>query len=333
MKRLSVVLFFVPLIAYAQLALPGFDGAVRMSLTPTEPHPQDIAKVTLESSLIDLSASDIVWYVDSKKVPGTGTSLSVRLGALGSQTSVSARITTPEGSILGTDTTLTPTSVDLLYDADTYVPPFYAGRSLPSAGSGLRVQAIAHFVKGGVEVKPSDIIYTWHRSGRVLGTASGRGRDTLSTGSPNLYGSDDISVTAESVDGDFRGSASVTVRSFEPVLRLYEDNPLFGLRLDQALASTTHTSGREMTFAAIPFFSTISSPSDPSLTYDWGVNGSSVSTSAAAPHELTLGAAEGGSALLTLSMADSSNIFFTADARWRIVFDTADVSGDPFRKE
>ncbi len=331
MKRLSVVLFFVPLIAYAQLVLPGFDGAVRMSIEPSYPHPQETATVTLESTLIDLSHADIVWYVDGKRVPGSATSLPVALSAAGSRTSVSAQITTAEGSILGADTTITPTSIDLLYESDTYVPPFYAGRSLPSAGSTLRVQALVHFVRpDGSEVKPSDITYTWRRDGRVLGSVSGRGRDTLSTDAPYLYGSSVIALDAESVDGSFHGNASVTVRSVEPVLRLYQDHPLFGLRLDQAVASTSRFVEREMTFAAIPFFGAFRTPTDPSLSYEWTVDGSHVDSSAAAPHELTLGAPEGGSAALAVDVSQGSNIFFGASGRWRIIFDTAPRTNELF---
>jgi hypothetical protein len=324
MKRLVAALFFLPLMAHAQLLLPGFSGSVRMSLSPENPGPRTTVIVNLESGLIDLSQATISWYVDGKRVAANGTSLPVPLGALGAQTDVSAQIITAEGSILGAETTITPTYVDLLYDTSSYVPPFYQGRALPSAGSSLRVHAMAHFAKAdGTEVKPADIIYTWKRDGQVLGALSGRGRDTLLTDSPYLFGSNTISVVAESSDGLFTGSASVAVNSVEPVLRLYEDHPLFGLRLGQALASTTQIAEREMTFALIPFFATVRSPADPSLQYEWSVNGSAVNTSADAPHELALGAQEGGSAVLRIGLTQSSNIFFDAQGSWRIDFNSS----------
>jgi hypothetical protein len=324
MKRLAAALFLLPLIAHAQLLLPGFSGAVRMSLSPENPEPGTTVLVTLESGLVDLSHATVAWYVDGKRIAAEGSRVSIPLGRLGTQTDVSAQITTSDGSIVGAETTITPTSVDLLYDTSAYVPPFYEGRALPSAGSSLRVYAMAHFTKpDGTELKPADIIYTWKRGGQVMGSQSGRGRDVLVADAPYLFGSDVISLAAESADGLFTGGASITVRSVEPVLRLYEDHPLFGLRLGQALASTTRISEREMTFALIPFFATVRSPADASLQYDWTVNGSPVNTSADAPHELALGAQEGGSALMQVSLTQSSNIFFDAQGSWRIVFDSS----------
>lgn len=331
MRRLGFVLMLaLPFVVHAQYTLPGFSGAVRIALTPSQPTPNSTVTASLESGLIDTDTATIAWYVDGRRLPTTDARIPVTLGNLGTRTSVSATVTTAEGSIVSADTTIIPTTIDLLYESDSYTPPFYNGRALPSAGSHLIVQAFAHFVDGATEVKPADIVYSWKRNGQVLLAASGRGKSTLVTDAPYLYGTDTITLSAASVDGAFTGERTIRIPSVEPVIRLYQDHPLFGLRLDQALATSTDIVEREMTFAAIPFFATIASPADPTLSYDWRVNGSRVDTGTNVPYELTLGAEQGGGARLSLALSQSTNIFFGSDTSWTIRFGASAPADDIF---
>lgn len=284
----------------------------------------------LESSLVDLDTARVVWYIDGKRQTTEATQVPITVGELGSHTLVSAQVTTSGESIISAETTISPTSIDLLYDTDSYTPPFYRGRALPSAGSHVFVQAFVHFVENGKEVQAANIIYTWKRNGQVLLGASGRGKSTLATDAPYLYGTDTITLSAASADGTFTGERTIRIPSVEPVIRLYEDHPLFGLRLDQALGTTTNISEREMTFAAIPFYATITSPGDRALSYTWRVNGAAVDTGTNLPYELTLGGDQGGAARLSLSLSHSSNIFFGADAAWMIRFGSAATGQDVF---
>ncbi len=324
MRRLFVALLFaLPLWAHAQYTLPGFQGALRIGMTPVHPAPGQVVHLSLESALIDLDSSTITWTVDGKRAATSGTTLDINAGALGSNRSVSADVVSAEGSIVSAETTITPTELDLLYDSDSYVPPLYQGRALPSAGSTLRLVAIPHFKRpGGSEAPVSDITFTWRRNGQALGSLSGKGKNTISIPAPYLYGTDYISVEAATSDGTLSGDASVSIPAADPIVRLYEDHPLFGLRLDKALASTTNIVDREMTFAAIPFFATAASPADDALSYAWTVDGKSVNTNGDTKHELTLGASGGGDAHLSVAITHVSNIFFSADSAWHIIFNS-----------
>lgn len=331
MRRFGfVALFLLPLVAHAQLALPGFQGALRITMTPRNPGPYATASLSLESALIDLDTSLVAWTVNGKPA-GDARAIAIQTGRLGTSQVVSAEVTTAGGSIVSAETIVTPTEVDLLYDSNSYVPPLYRGRALPSAGTTVRLQAIPHFVKdNGTEVATKDIVFTWKRNGRVLGSVSGRGHSSADVDAPYLYGTDVISVEAASVDDTYFGSASVTVPAVDPVIRLYEDHPLFGLRFDRALGTSTSLADREMTFAAMPYYASVAGPTDPSLEYAWTVDGKRVDTAGATKHELTLGAADGGSATLALSLTHATNIFFGADAVWRISFGSQLGSDNPF---
>ena len=174
------------------------------------------------------------------------------------------------------------------------------------------------------------IVFSWKKNGQVLGSLSGRGKSNVSIPAPYLYGTDIVSVEAVSTDESFAGSASVAIPSVDPIVRLYQDHPLFGLRLDYALASTTRIIDREMTFAAIPFFATASSPADDALLYTWTVDGKPVTTSGETKHELTLGASAGGEARLSVGISHASNIFFGVENSWRIIFNSSLGADSPF---
>ena len=331
MRRYAfVALLLVPAFAHAQFALPGFTGVVRIGMSPANPGPQQDVVLTLESSLIDLAASEIAWRVDGM-ARGPGESIAVRTGKLGSTMHVTAAVTTPEGSLVTASLDIAPTELDLLYDSDTYVPPLYRGRALPSAGSTVRLQAIPHFVKpSGAEVPASDVIFAWKRNGQLLGSLSGKGRAAITVPAPYLYGADTVSVEARTADDAFAGASSVTIPAVDPIVRLYQDHPLFGLRFDRALGTTTALSDREMTFAAIPYFASARGPAAAPLTYAWSVNGNPVETAGDTKNELTIGAESGGSALLDLDLSSTDNIFFGAAGSWRIAFGEMLTADNPF---
>ncbi len=222
-----------------------------------------------------------------------------------------------------------PMPVDLLVDADSYVPPFYQGRALPSAGTDLRLEALARFTRpDGTLVPSADIVYTWHQDDRVVGNVSGLGQSSVVLPSPPLYGSTDIEVDAQTQDNTLEGTASIVLPSTQPVLLLYEDNPLLGLTFYHALGGETELSDVEMTFAAVPYFAEIQSPNDPRLAYAWTVNGSSVSSSAADPSEVTLNSANSnGLATVGLTLSHATNFLMSSTGSWDIALGAGGSSG------
>lgn len=335
MRRLTLAIvlmaFVTPGITSAQFLLPGFDGSVRILMNPIHPRPGDTVTVSLESSLADLSRSTVSWKIDGRPIGGAQKTITLTAPSLGSQTDVRADIATPEGSLLVARTTITPTEMDILYDSDSYVPAFYAGRALPSAGTTLRLETVTRFKKSnGSFVPTSDILYTWRRNGQVVGNVSGRGKSSATMPSPLLFSTDTISVEAESVDGIFSGTALAVIRSADPVVRLVEDHPLFGLRFNHSFKSSESVVGKEVVVAAIPFFASAKTPTDSDLLYEWTVNGRRVETKDATRNALALGAQEGGTARIGLSLSHAANIFFGADNRWTISFASETSVQNPF---
>ncbi len=321
-------------IANAQFVLPGIDSAVSIALTPAHPAPGDPVHLEARSSAYDLSQSTLTWRVNGKVfASGEGTtSADVVAGGLGSEIDVSADVIAPDGTESFAQVVIIPTEVDLLFDSDSYVPPFYHGRALPSAGTNIHLEAVPHFMgSNGKVFSAGDLTYTWKRNDEIIAAISGKGRFSVIVPAPVLFGTDIIVVEVASVDGTLSGEASVRIPSVEPLLSLYEDHPLYGLMYNRALGAETVIPDTEMTFAAMPYFAQGSSAADRALQYAWRVNGTPVTADATRSNELTINATNSnGLAQVALELTHATNVFLEASGSWGITLSAHGGGSSPF---
>ncbi len=325
LSPLLALLFALPV--YAQLGLPGAGADFSIVLNPAYPGPGESVQMTAQSSVINLTQSSMQWSANGKLIAqGIGiTSANIVAGGLGAETAVTVNATAPDGTNVSAQAAIIPTEIDLLFESDSWVPPFYEGRALPSAGTDLILEAIPHFLNpDGTSVNPTSLIYTWKRNNEVIGNVSGLGKFSVAIPSPSLYENDIITVDVASSDGTLSGEASVYVPSTQPVLTLYEDHPLYGIRYPDARGDQTLISDSEMTFAAAPYFAEASSSNDPLLQYAWQVNGTSIASNSADPSEITIDAAKSeGLALIQLALTHATNFYLNASGSWNVTFSSA----------
>lgn len=343
-----MVLTFAPVVALAQTNLSSLLSSATsntppdlgITVSPQTPGPDSIVSLSLASSALDLADSSITWYQNGRVIDqGTGvTTTTLTTGSLGSHLSISVSVTASDGTLTQAQATIFPTEVDLLFDGNTYVPPFYDGRALPSAGTTIRAQAEVFFKRSdGTLVPPSQIRYTWKEGGVVVGTASGTGKSSALLPAPPLYGNTDLEVDASSLDGTFSGSAVTTIPAAPVQIILYQDHPLFGIVYNSAISANASMSQSQVTFAAVPYFAQVRSPNDANLTYTWSVNGSNVAASAQDPSEITVNSQNSsGRATLAVGITHATNIFLSAQGSWSIAFGSAGnigstpQAGNPF---
>lgn len=206
--------------------------------------------------------------------------------------------------------------VDLLWQGETYTPPFYNGLPLWSKQSRITFVAISNLPN----INRSSLIYRWTRDGTVLGPNSGINKRSITIGDTILSLPTEIRVDIFLEEGtEPLGSASVSLEPITTRLMVYENNPLYGLLLNKSITSEFEITEDEVTFAAIPLYANISMRNVPSMTYTWVTN---TGDTRSGP-DITYRAPEegSGSAFITLGSEHSQTLIEPAKVSFVIKFD------------
>lgn len=134
-----------------------------------------------------------------------------------------------------------PGTVDILVEADTYVPSFYGGRAEPTSGNTVRLIALADDTPAG------NVRFTWTVNGQVLAGSGPVVRVTAPTGNS-------MNVRVVMVqNGQVWAERNEVIAVSQPQVRLYELNALRG-RNNLAIGDTYTLIGNEAEIVAIPYF-------------------------------------------------------------------------------
>lgn len=284
MYVLLAALFFLAPVTHA--LVPTGIESFTISVSPQYPRPYEVVTVTLKSSLIDLISSNVTISGNGAVLDeGIGVrSASTIMGAPGESVRITA-VVVANGQTLTRELVLRPSDVALVMEAATEIHPFYLGASLPAPEGRLRLVALTHFENSSGGVIPKEnLIYTWRLGEQVLENESGAGKFVLTASAPIRYRDARVSVTVTTPDKSLAGEASVLVTPVDPLVRIYRNDPLLGIRYEEALAGSVALSGDEETFRVIPYY--FSAP--PVLS--WTIN--SIEQNAGA--DITLRATGGG---------------------------------------
>jgi hypothetical protein len=140
-----------------------YKGDFSFNVTPKNPDPNTNVNINLMSNSFDINRSDIKWLVNNNtKLKGIGEKdFNFLTGNIGSKTVVAMSVTSPKGDRFLRTINFYPANVDILWEAENYVPVSYKGKALPSQGSLIKVTAIPNFLKGGVKMPSSELFYYW----------------------------------------------------------------------------------------------------------------------------------------------------------------------------
>lgn len=322
-------------LAHAQFEFFTGTFGITLSFEPTSPQAYESVVVRADSLFTNISAADVSWYVnDSLLTSGRGiTSVRVPVGGPDSKTTVLVHAVNALGGTISGETVITPSDAEILWEADSLVPPFYKGRALPGAGTLIRAEAHVRLARdSGTLLAPEDIMYTWRRNGAVVSSVSGKGKNKAVFPAPLLFGADTISVTAESTDRELRAEARTSVPSSDTLLFIYEDHPLFGTLYNRALTRSAAIPETEVKLAAFPLFADARSAGDKRLDYSWTVNGTPIAEDPNEPDKIIVSSSgDAVRATLQLVLAHTTNWFEAANGTWNIELAAGGIpAGDPF---
>ena len=287
-KKHSVLILVFSLFAFSFIALGGpvlhaqvRDTDIVLSLSPEFPTSNQNVTATLSSYAINLDKANISWSVNNQAVSyGVGKKVFLfTTGNLGATQNISVVVDTIDGQSIQKQISITPTNVDMLWQAyDSYTPPFYKGKTLAASESTIKVVAIPSLSNQNGKIGVNNLSYIWNKDGDVQTKASGWGKNFLIFPNSYLDKGNVVQVKVSDIAGSTNSSGSITLQTSTPKVLFYENNPRLGTKWENALTDGTAISSDGETLVAEPYFFSPKNIYGGDLTFDWSLNGTPVQT-------------------------------------------------------
>lgn len=276
LKRLSILSFvFCAFFLYGSVHTSAQIGQSTVNISPKYPGPFETVTIFVEDFSRDINSETISWSLNGGAAEsGVGLKrFSFETGDLGTVSRVNVNIGGNSQEI-----TVRPTKIDLIWQSDSYTPPFYRGKALHVSQDPITVVAEPHFINSqGGRINPNTLVYKWKRDGKVSNSASGYGKKTFTVTPAILIKPEIVEVEVSSSDGTFFSVGSVNIPVSSPEVLLFEDHPLYGTDFSKSLNNKEfEITNSEVKIAAFPnFFSNVQRLAN-GLTYNWRLNSNSL---------------------------------------------------------
>lgn len=286
-----------------------------VSVGPQYPAPYGEATLSFLSSTLDLTNATITVSVGGKQIyKGSVQPVTLTLGKAGSVTNVLVLLSSG-GTTYGQRAVIQPQDVVLIAEPISSAPALYKGKpSVPLEGD-TRIVAVANLKDAtGKTIDPATLSYAWTVDDTQIANSSGIGKSVIMVASPLQYRSRTVSVVVQSQSGSLVGGAKLTLAPKEPSVRIYESDPLLGIRFDRALAGQ-YAIAAESTLFAVPF-SFARANGGPRI--QWFLNGEAAQTGSS----ITLRPSGSGQGTAALSLTVSKGAAIEALANLSLSFGT-----------
>ena len=261
--------------------------SVNIDILPENPGPNQLVNATISSFSTNVNIAEITWTINGvEKKSGTGVkTFSFITDGLNTTISLGVSARTVEGDVITKTIDIKPTSVDLLWQTESFVPPFYKGKPLYSHQNKITFVALPHITNSsGAEIGVKNLVYTWKLNGSVIENASGFGKNTYSVIGSIISRPLDVEVDVSGANDNGTGVAEIVVAPRAPEIIFYKKNPLYGVEFQNALnasvflqnSQNNNENSKEITIVGMPFFFGISAGNAPELVYSWSVNGAPI---------------------------------------------------------
>lgn len=330
MKYLALTLFasmlFVTNTAVAQSleSLGGQSGALSVRTIPARPAPHQMVTIIIESFSIDLDRSSISWFLNNKlsKEASNQKTFSFKTGGPGSTSNILIVVKTFEGEVIQEVLNIRPATVDVLWEAESYTPPFYKGKSLYPFQGTVKVVALPNIVtSGGGTLAAKNLIYNWKVDGHPATDASGYGKSFIFFRGDVPLKPAKITVEVSSVDQSYVAEGGTTLTPVQPGVILYEDNPLLGILQNRAFFGNITLRDEEIKIVAIPYFVGVTERERSGLSYSWRLNDQKI-TGGLDKSALSFRQEKevAGNATVSLEVSNPSKIFQTISTDLNLFF-------------
>lgn len=296
---------------------------------PQNPGPAETVQVTVQSYLTDLNKAAIRWSVDGKTIEqGIGkTTFSFKNGPSGKTTRLTISIIANTGERVTKELSWSPVGLIILWEADTYTPPFYRGKALLSPQATVKVVAVPENA-GMNALGAGGLVYLWEKEGDVVPEASGYGKNSFSFAGPKPYDESNVKVRASSINDAIKSEARIRLPLSNPFILFYENNPLLGVSYNLPFNTTLSLTKKEVSVSAEPYFFSNERSDTPTLKYDWSINGKPAQNYG---RTITLrnDAGTEGESLVSLAIHGLKQTFQLANQEFRVHFGASESTSRP----
>lgn len=312
------------MVAKAQIGnLPQTEIDVQMS--PENPAPNSTLNVSVNSYAANIDTSKITWKIDGKTMKsGTGEKIfSFHVGDINTTTVLDIIIETTAGETIEKTYNIKPTSVDLLWESEGFVPPFYKGKSLFSYQNKITIIAIPHITDAnGQEINTGNLVYKWTKDGSAITSASGFGKNSFSFIPSIISRPFTIEVNVSTADSDGVGYANIYLAPSDPIVLFYRKDPLYGIGFQKALSGSVGIgSSREITTIGLPMFFGTTNANSADLVYKWYINSTPINSSPTQSTQVFRQNGDtAGTSNISLSIENDNKILQYASNNFNITF-------------
>lgn len=324
----GIFLSFFLVIPFARaqtVSLEQTNENLTFDLSPRYPRPFELVKISTYSPSVNLDTVRIEWAVDGTvMLDGTGQkSFSFVAKDLGSETKVRMTVYPPYGTSFYKEVVIAPSTLDILWEAHTYTPPFYKGKALFSKGSEVSITAMPTIWQGGREMLPQNLIYQWSRELTALPDRSGFGKQTLTLEGSMWGGGEKINLAISSSEGKILIEKKFEIKLANTKVIAYEQNPLLGTLFNRAVQGAYALgSENEAAIVGIPLFFSANSQDFSNLSFTWKMNGKAISNKDNGNTIIFRDESEtSGQTLIDLSVNQKDNSAQYGSTRFSLLFD------------
>ena len=245
-------------------------GDIQLTLNPSTPGTNEIITARLESLLVNINRMLITWFVNGEIVKsGYGeTQIRFNTGEQGQTTAIEAYIQVDNQNAVRKWAQVAPADLDILWEANTYTPPFYRGKALPTPESFIKIVGIPNVRNEGAQRLENGTVFNWNHAGKNLPNESGYGKNPLVIRNDFLRNEEDIELTVVHKDGFTQAQSAVNIQIQRPKTIVYEENSY--LRL--ANKATVREPGKQLVFTAQPFYFSTKRELMNILDFRWVIN-------------------------------------------------------------
>ncbi len=243
-------------------------GNVYSQVEPQDLVPNQEVNITLSSYDVDLDRSQIVWSVNSQTISSNlGIKhFSFKLGGENTPSIVKILIKSPSGQIIEKVLNFRPSTIDLLWQAETYTPTLYQGKALPSLGSKIKILALPNLVVSGKKTDSKQLVFKWYKNNNFLSDSSGAGKDFITIKLDNLISQTNIKVEASTLNGD-GAVGSTTIRVVNPQIIIYPYSA--SSTPNRAFSSSIRSNNSNASLVAEPFYFSLDDLINQAVTFQW----------------------------------------------------------------